>query len=139
MATSLSIMIVEDEEDIALLYSMYLAGLGIDYVIFNNPLLALEHYQRNHGRYALVLLDSTLPKLNGLELAKRMKRINSKVHILMITAYPVKDMVNEKKFREARISEVLQKPIGFEDLKPLVIRLCARSLESCFSVKTVPN
>ena len=57
----------------------------------------------------------------------------------MITGYPVKDMIADYEFREAKISEVLQKPISFEDLKPRIIKLCAQSLEDCFSVETLPN
>ena len=125
MSTPLSIMIVEDQQDITHLYRLHLARLGIDSIIFANPLIALDHFQRNHGRYALILLDLTLPTMNGLELAKRMRKINSKVHILLITGYPVKDMVYDDDFREAKISQVLQKPIRFEDLGPRIIKLCA--------------
>jgi len=139
MFPSITAMIVEDQQDIAQLYSMYFARLEVDSIIFDNPLIALDHYQQNHGRYALVLLDSTLPVLSGLELAKRIRRINSKVHILMITGYSIKDMVADDEFREAKISDVLQKPILFEDLKSCVIKICAQSLEDCFSVETLPN
>lgn len=125
MSPPISIMIVEDQQDITHLYRLHLARLGIDSIIFDNPLSALEHYQQNHGRYALVLLDLTLPMMNGLELAKRMRQINSKVHILLITGYPVKDIVHDDEFRDVKISDVLQKPIRFEELGPHIIKLCA--------------
>lgn len=117
-------MIVEDRQDIAHLYSLYLARLEIDSIVFDNPLEALNHYQQNHGRYALVLLDWTLPMMNGLELAKRIRKIDSNVRILLITGYPVKELVHDDEFREAKISEVLQKPVRFEDLGPRIIKLC---------------
>ena len=53
----LSIMIVEDEGDLSHLYKLYLATLGIESIIFANPLEALDRYQNRHGRYALALLD----------------------------------------------------------------------------------
>ena len=114
MSPPLSIMIVEDERDLSHLYKLYLARFEIDSKIFANPLLALEHYKQNHGRYALVLLDWDLPFMNGLELAKRIRRINSNVHILILTGYHIKDMLLEDEFREAKITEVLLKPIRFE-------------------------
>jgi len=117
-------MIVEDQQDITYLYRLHLERLGIDSISFDNPLIALDHYQQNHGRYALILLDWTLPMMNGLELAKRIRKINSKVHILLISGYPVKEMVHDDEFREAEISEVLQKPVRFEDLGPRIIKLC---------------
>ena len=121
----LSIIIVEDEGDLSYLYKLYLARFEFDSIIFANPLLALEHYQQNHGRYALALLDWDLPFMNGLELAKRIRRINSKVLILMITGYYIKDMLVEDEFREAKITEVLLKPIDLNDLGPHIIKLCS--------------
>lgn len=117
-------MIVDDQQDISYLYKLHLARLGFDSISFDNPLVALDHYQQNYSRYVLVLLDWTLPRMNGLELAKRMSKINSKVQILMISGYLVKEMVNEDEFMEANISEVLHKPVRFEDLAPSVIKLC---------------
>jgi len=85
MSPPLSIMIVEDERDLSHLYKLYLERFEIDSIIFANPLLALEHCEQNHGRYTLVLLDWGLPFINGLELSKRIRRINSNVHILILT------------------------------------------------------
>ena len=125
MSTPLSIIIVEDEEDLSYLFKLYLARFEIDSIIFANPLLALEHYQQNHGRYALVLLDWDLPFMNGLELAKRIRRINSKVLILLITGCYIKDMLLGDEFREVKITEVLLKPIDLNELGPHIIKLCS--------------
>jgi DNA-binding response OmpR family regulator len=124
MSPPLSIMIVEDERDLSHLYKLYLARLGIDSIIFANPLIAFDHYKQNHGKYELILLDWDLPSMNGLELAKRIRTIDSKVHILMITGYHIKDMLLKDEFREAKISEVLLKPIRLSDLGARIIKLC---------------
>ena len=125
MYPPLSMMIVEDERDLSHLYKLYLEKFEIDSKIFANPLLALEHYEQNHGRYALVLLDWDLPFMNGLELATRIRRINSNVHILILTGYHIKDMVVEDEFREAKITEVLLKPIRLSELGAHIIKLCS--------------
>ena len=118
-------MIVEDERDLSHIYKLYLARFEIDSIIFANPLLALEHYEQNHGRYTLVLLDWDLPFMNGMELAKRIRRINSKVRILILSGYYIKDMLLEDEFREAKITEVLLKPIRLSELGPHIIKLCS--------------
>ena len=125
MSPPLSIMIVEDERDLSHLYKLYLERFEIDSINFANPLLALEHYKQNHGRYTLVLLDWDLPFMNGIELAKRIRRINSNVHILILTGYHIKDMVVEDEFREAKITEVLLKPIRWSELGAHIIKLCS--------------
>ena len=125
MSTPLSIIIVEDEEDLSYLFKLYLERFKIESIIFANPLLALEHYEQNHGRYALALLDWDLPFMNGLELAKRIRKVSSKILILLITGYYIKDMLVEEEFREAKITEVLLKPIDLNDLGPHIIKLCS--------------
>ena len=117
-------MIVEDERDLSHLYKLYLARLRIDSIIFDDPLVALNHYQQYHGRYELILLDYALPIMNGLELAMRIRKINSKVHIVMLTGYYIKDMLLRDEFREAKISEVLLKPIRMNELGARIIELC---------------
>ena len=124
MSPPLSIMIVERERDLSHLYKLYLARLRIDSIIFDDPLMALDHYQQNHGRYALILLDYALPNMTGLELAKRIRKINSKVHIIMLTGYNIINTVLEDEFREAKITETLLKPIHLSDLGARIIRLC---------------
>ena len=125
MSPPLSIMIVEDERDLSHLYKLYLEKFEIDSKIFANPLLALEHYEQNHGIYALVLLDWDLPYMNGLEIAKRIRKVNSKVHILILTGYDIKDLLLKDEFREVKITKVLLKPIDLNELGPLIIRLCS--------------
>ena len=86
--------------------------------------MALDHYQQNHGRYTLILLDYALPNMNGLDLAKRIRKINSQVHIIMLSGYNIDDTVLEDEFREAKISEILLKRIHLSDLGACIIRLC---------------
>ena len=125
MLLPLSMMIVEDERDLSHIYKLYLAKFGIDSINFANPLLALEHYKQNHGRYTLVLLDWDLPFMNGIELARRIRRINSDVRILILSEYYIKDMMLEDEFREVKFTEVLLKPIHLSDLGAHIIKLCS--------------
>ncbi len=127
MSPPLSIMIVEDERDLAHLFKLYLARFKIDSIIFANPLLALEYYEQNHDRYALARLDWDIPFMTGLELAKRIRKVSSKVHILILTGYYIKDMLLEDEFREVKITEVLLKPIDLNELGPHIIKLCSNN------------
>lgn len=61
--------------------------------------------------------------MNGLELAKMIRTIESKVH-LMTTGYHINDMLLKDGFREAKIFEVLLKPIRLSDLGAHIIKLC---------------
>ncbi len=63
--------------------------------------------------------------MNGIELAKRIRRINSNVRIIVLSEYYIKNMLLEDKFRDAKITEVLLKPIHLSDLGAHIIKLCS--------------
>jgi DNA-binding response OmpR family regulator len=82
-------MIVEDDRDITYVFNIYLARLGIDSIAFSDPKIALDHFQQYHGRYCVVLLDWNLPDISGLDLIKRIRKYDSKVKIVLLTAYQI--------------------------------------------------
>ena len=53
--------------------------------------------------------------MNGLQLAKRIRKINSEVHILLLTGYYIKDKLLVDEFRGAKIEEVLLKTVDMSE------------------------
>ena len=47
MSQPLSVLIVDDEWDIAHLFSLHLVGSGFDAISFTEPLLALNHFKQD--------------------------------------------------------------------------------------------
>src|SRR4029079_7429573 len=127
MSMPLSVMIVEDEWDIAHLFSLSLARSGFDTISFTEPLLALDHFKQYPRRYSLILLDMFMKDLNGLELSKEIRNYNSQVKILLITGYCKGDLLDSIDFKEAKISDVIQKPVNFEKLGPRILRLRSKN------------
>jgi CheY-like chemotaxis protein len=98
------IMLVEDEDDIVMLFKMILeldAGLKVD--SFTDPFSALNNFRS--GQYDLILIDIVLPKLNGFELYHKIRKLDDKVKICFLTA-------GEMYHEEIRI----RKPVANEDL-----------------------
>ena len=65
--------------------------------------------------------------LNGMELSKEMRKYNSQVKILLITGYCKGDLLDSIDFKEAKISDVILKPVNFEKLGPHILQLCSKS------------
>ena len=126
MSMPLSVMIVEDEWDIAYLFSLYLEGFGFNTISFTEPLLALDHFKQYPKRYRLILVDMYMDDLNGLELAKKIRKYNSWVKILLITGDCIGDISHSIDFKEAKISDVILKPVNFEKLGPRILQLCSK-------------
>jgi len=105
---------VDDELDLVLLFKEALSGFsGIDVFGSTDPRLALEHFTINHSQYEAVISDFKMPEMNGIELLKKIKEINSNVKTLLISAFEI----NDELFRECScVDKLLQKPIHISRL-----------------------
>jgi two-component system, OmpR family, response regulator ChvI len=72
------LLVVDDEPDITFAFSMGLEDSGFEVDAFNGPLLALEAFKEQKKSYDLALLDIKMPKMNGFELCKEIRRVNDK-------------------------------------------------------------
>jgi DNA-binding NtrC family response regulator len=106
--------IVDDELDLVLLFKEALSGFKeIDVFGFTDPRLALQHFTLNEANYQVVISDYRMPEINGVELLKKIKQINSNVKTMLISAYEM----NDELFRECScVDKVLQKPIHISQL-----------------------
>ena len=78
------ILIIDDEDDINLLFKMVLEDNGFKVDIFTDPLTALQNFTA--GSYDLLLLDILMPNMNGFELYQEIRMIDYKVKICFLTA-----------------------------------------------------
>jgi DNA-binding response OmpR family regulator len=123
MSSPHSVMVVDDEPEIANLYSELLQRSGFNSTCFIDPLLALEHYNQNPNRYSLVITDLCMPSLDGIRLAKRIREFDTKIKILLITAFYFNDMLDTEEYREAKLSGLIQKPTKLSVLRQRIIKL----------------
>ena len=123
MSSPHSVMVVDDEPEIANLYSELLQRSGFNSTSFIDPLLALEHYNQNPNRYSLVITDLCMPSLDGIRLAKRIREFDTKIKILLITAFYFNDMLDTEEYREAKLNGLIQKPTKLSELRQQVMDL----------------
>ena len=77
----------------------------------------MEHFINNKENYALVISDLRIPNLNGLELLKKVKKLNSTVRTILLSAYEVEnDVVFQKYMKEDIIDSFMEKPVTIGDL-----------------------
>ena len=109
MPDSSTILLVDDEDAVQKLLAFPLERDGFRVVQARDGEEALEHFGREH--VDLVVLDVMLPKVDGLEVCKRL-RAESSVPIIMLTA------------RDDELDKVLGLELGADDYitKPFSIR-----------------
>jgi CheY-like chemotaxis protein len=120
LSPSLSVLIIDDEEELASLYKQFVASIGLDGTSFTKPLLALEHYQQCPDKYSLIMTDLRMPGMNGIEFANKIRISNLTIKIFLITAFDILDLEKEPTFQKARINKILQKPIKLSTLKSII-------------------
>ena len=78
------ILVVDDEPDAVELLQEFLTAKGYDVIIACDGEEALRQVKEH--RPHLILLDVRMPKLNGMEVLKRVREIDHEVGVIMVTA-----------------------------------------------------
>ncbi len=101
------VLVVDDERPLAELYGMVLASAGCKVSVYSEPAQALSAFEAASDEFDLVLTDLTMPKMTGLELARRVRGRCPDVPILLCTGNV--DALAPDATHE--VHEVLQKPV----------------------------
>jgi len=90
-----NIMIVDDEDDINLLFEMVLSDEGYNVEAFTDPSIAIRKFE--NGLYDLLIIDILLPKIDGFELYERLRLRDKKIKVCFLTA----GEINYEQFKKA--------------------------------------
>ena len=84
---NMRILLVDDEDlQLIRLYNTCMKVLpDAEYLTYTNPLEALE--ENSDGSIDIAFLDIEMPRINGIQLAKKLKEINPLIKIIFVTAY----------------------------------------------------
>ncbi len=109
-----NILVVDDEQEIAESACEILTILGYYAVMETDSTKALENVKNNPSHYDLVLTDMTMPRLDGFELAKQIKKINSEIAVVLATGFS--QGLAKEKCRDAGIDDMVMKPMTSAEL-----------------------
>jgi two-component SAPR family response regulator len=107
-------MVIDDEEDTTLLLKRYLQSS--DYVVdsYTDPVKALSSFKPHY--YDLILLDASMPSMNGFDLYQRLKQIDSSCKVCFITAFEAYYISLKEFFPKLDVNCFIQKPVTKEKL-----------------------
>jgi len=109
--TSMRVLIVEDDSGIADFLQLELEHEGFDVLHAEDGRKALELFES--GSPDIILLDIMLPKLNGLEVLRRIRK-TSRVPVIMLTARG--DTLDKVSGLDSGADDYLAKPFEIEEL-----------------------
>lgn len=129
------ILVVEDERDLnsIIVKRLNKAGYSVDSCYDGEE--ALDYMRL--GEYDVILLDIMLPKMNGLDVVRTLRKKRDKTPVLLLTA---KDAIEDRVMGlDSGADDYLVKPFAFEELLARVRVLTRRSIEEVTNVFTVAN
>jgi YesN/AraC family two-component response regulator len=74
-----------------------------------------------------MLSDIRMPGLSGIKLARKVKEINPKVKVILMTSFEIKDNEFSKVFPSTQVDGFVQKPIRIKDLTNKVLDIIGES------------
>ena len=126
------ILIIEDEQRVAELLKRVLEESGYQVVVAFDGMMGLRIFKSN--TFHLIISDIILPKLDGFELSKEIRKINPAIPILMLTALGSID--DKLEGFDAGADDYMVKPFDFRELNARINVLLKRSAEN---IRQVPE
>jgi DNA-binding NtrC family response regulator len=117
------LLVVDDDSDIVQVLKMGLLKNRFLVNAFTNPEEALQSFKSNAESYCLMLSDIRMPGLSGMQLARKVKEINSGVKVVLMTSFEIRDSEFSKVFPSTQVDGFVQKPIGIRELTDKILSI----------------
>ena len=112
------ILLVDDEESIAVVERMMLEKLGYQITVRTNSLDAVSAFKANPGNFDLVISDKGMPLMTGEQLARELISIRPEIPIIICTGFS--DEIDEQQSKAMGIKGFLMKPVSLVDMAEMV-------------------
>jgi CheY-like chemotaxis protein len=109
-ASKQSIMIVDDEQMALTLMNRILTESGFNIVTAQSGFECLDQFRRRPYTYELILLDLTMPFMDGEETFHRLREIRADVPVLLCTGFIQEDRL--KSLMAAGLAGFVRKPLA---------------------------
>jgi len=118
------VLVVDDEPAVARVARDVLLGIGYQVDVCEGGRAALERF--GPDRYDIVLLDITMPEVDGVEILRRLREVDPHVAVLLMTGHASATI--RERLRDYPEVSVLSKPFSNERLAAAVRRTRAATV-----------
>ncbi|MHC1744177.1 MAG: response regulator [Syntrophobacteraceae bacterium] len=118
------VLLVDDEETVRALGRTMLERLGFEVLTARDGREALDVYEQSKDRIDLVLLDLTMPHMDGEETFRELRRIAPAMPVIMSSGYTEHEI--SARFAGKGLAGFIQKPYTMQELRKRL--LCIQGL-----------
>lgn len=119
------ILLLDDDEAVLRIIARVLRRAGYRVDAFSDAEAAIEALEQERGSYSVMITDRTMPRLSGLEVARRASAIDPHLQIILLSG-----AIQTGDGESPGISAVVGKPADSATLLGAVARACANHIGS---------
>lgn len=113
-----AVLVADDEATVRGVTARALRLLGFEVVEAADGQEAVERFRESPGRFAVVLLDMTMPRLNGAEALRVIRELDPAAKVVLMSGYTEQDAAAQA--GAGGFSGFLQKPYELDTLRRVV-------------------
>jgi len=110
-----TVLFVDDEATLRTLGQRMLQQLGFDAIIAADGEEALKLYGQHRGIVRCVLLDLTMPRMDGEETLHELRRLNPALPVILCSGYNSQEAIN--RFVGEQLAGFIQKPYRIANIR----------------------
>lgn len=110
-----SLLLVDDEESVLSASSEMLETMGFSVITAMDGRSGIQKYIENRESIVCVILDLTMPQMDGKQCFQELFRINPKVKVIMSSGFNQQEL--SQAFQDPGISGFIQKPYSLAELR----------------------
>jgi two-component system cell cycle sensor histidine kinase/response regulator CckA len=109
-----TVLLVDDEKMVRAVAKRMLEHLGFDVLSASNGAEAIEIFRARNGTIACVILDLTMPRMDGIETLAALRGISGDTKVLLSSGYSEHEI--SKRFSGQGVSGFIEKPYRLDEL-----------------------
>jgi CheY-like chemotaxis protein len=122
MALSGTVLVADDETEVRSVMELLLKRMGLRVLSASGGEQAVELFRQHAAEIKFVLIDLTMPNLNGSKALAEIRRIRPEVKVVLTSGYDSEDLVGH--FGTEGFDAFIQKPCDLETFKRIVHQVC---------------
>jgi two-component system, cell cycle sensor histidine kinase and response regulator CckA len=120
-----TVLVAEDEATLRLLVERILKRMGLRVLTAEDGADAVEVFRQNAADITFVILDFTMPKLDGIKTLEALRAIQPQIPAVLTSGYDVENI--HQRYAQEGFAAFIRKPFQVETLMKVARQLCAKA------------
>ncbi|HXS67536.1 MAG TPA: response regulator, partial [Candidatus Polarisedimenticolia bacterium] len=118
-----TVLVADDESQVRALMEMLLKRMGMEVLPAGDGEQAVDLFRQHADKIKFVLIDLTMPKLDGRKALAEIRRIRPDIKVVLTSGYDSDDLI--RRYEKEGFDAFIQKPCDVETFKSIVRQVCA--------------